>query len=328
MKTCFGFLAFILKGMSGTDKKADVGGQAVIEGVMMRSPKGVSVAVRRKNGTILVKNDTYISLAKKFKFFKLPFIRGGIILLESLFLGVKTLSWSSKVAINDEQDENKNSKNIEVTSNLITIFTVIIGLGAGIGLFFYLPLLLTDLTGLTSGFYFNLVDSLIRIAIFIGYILLISQWSEVKRVFQYHGAEHKSIFAYENGQELSVENVNNYGTHHPRCGTSFLVIVIMVSFLVFLALGRPDTIGEKLIRFLFIPVIGGISYEFIKLADKKKHSKILRHIISPGLWLQKITTQEPDEKQIKVGIVALKSALGQEIENDEDVEIFYGSLNK
>lgn len=327
MRICFGFLAFLLKSMSGTDKKTDVGGQAVIEGVMMRSPSGISVAVRRKDGTILVKNDAYISLAKRFKFFKLPFIRGGIILLESLFLGVKTLSWSSKVAINDEQDDGKDNKNIEVTSNIITIVTVIFGLGAGIGLFFYLPLFLTDLIGLTSGFYFNLVDSLIRIAIFIGYILLISRWEEVRRVFQYHGAEHKSIFAYENGEELSIENVNNYGTHHPRCGTSFLVIVIMVSFLVFLFLGRPDTIGEKLIRFLFIPVIGGLSYEFIKLADKKKHNKILRHIISPGLWLQKITTQEPDEKQLKVGIIALKSALGEQVENDEEVNIFKGSLN-
>jgi len=194
-------------------------------------------------------------------------------------------------------------------------------LAGGILLFFYLPLLLTDLTGLKSGFYYNLVDSLIRIFIFMTYLLIISKWKEIQKIFQYHGAEHKSIYAYENGNKLTVENALKYTTHHPRCGTSFIVVVIIVGFFIFMSLGRPDNISEKIIRLIFIPVIGGISYELIKIADKNKNNKILRTISLPGLWLQKITTKEPDESQLKVGLVALRSSLGENLNNEPDVVI-------
>ena len=303
--------------------KPELGGQAVIEGVMMRSPEKLSVAVRRKNGKILLKSENFTSLTKKNKFFNLPFIRGGVVLLESLYLGVKTLSWSSKVAVSDEKNEENKLQNNkkEFLSNITIWFTVFLGLAGGILLFFYLPLILTDLTGLKSGFYYNLVDSLIRIFIFMTYLLIISNWKEIQKIFQYHGAEHKSIYAYENGNKLTVENALKYTTHHPRCGTSFIVVVIIVGFFIFTSLGRPDNISEKIIRLIFIPVIGGISYELIKIADKNKNNKILRTISLPGLWLQKITTKEPDESQLKVGLVALRSSLGENLNNEPDVDI-------
>ncbi len=304
--------------------KPELGGQAVIEGVMMRSPEKLSVAVRRKNGKILLKSEKFTSLTKKNKFFNLPFIRGGVVLLESLYLGVKTLSWSSKVAVSDEKNEENNklqNNKKEFLSNITIWFTVFLGLAGGILLFFYLPLILTDLTGLKSRFYYNLVDSLIRIFIFMTYLLIISNWKEIQKIFQYHGAEHKSIYAYENGNKLTVENALKYTTHHPRCGTSFIVVVIIVGFFIFTSLGRPDNISEKFIRLIFIPVIGGISYELIKIADKNKNNKILRTISLPGLWLQKITTKEPDESQLKVGLVALRSSLGENLNNEPDVDI-------
>ena len=303
--------------------KPELGGQAVIEGIMMRSPEKLSVAVRIKNGKILLKSENFTSLTKKNKFFNLPFIRGGVVLLESLYLGVKTLSWSSKVAVSDEKNEENKLQNNkkEFLSNITIWFTVFLGLAGGILLFFYLPLLLTDLTGLKSGFYYNLVDSLIRIFIFMTYILIISKWKEIQKIFQYHGAEHKSIYAYENGNKLTVENALKYTTHHPRCGTSFIVVVIIVGFFIFMSLGRPDNISEKIIRLIFIPVIGGISYELIKIADKNKNNKILSAISLPGLWLQKITTKEPDESQLKVGLVALRSSLGENLNNEPDVVI-------
>ncbi len=305
--------------------KPMVGGQAVIEGVMIRSPEKISVAVRQKNGKILLKDENFISITQKKRFFSLPFIRGGVILFESLYLGLKNLSWSSKVALIDEQNE-KHSNKIEKISNLMTFFTVFIGIGLGIILFFYIPLIITDLTGLKSGFYYNVVDSFIRIVIFLSYILLISKWKEIQRIFQYHGAEHKSIFAYENGYKLTIENAQKFGTQHPRCGTSFIAMVILVSFFIFLLLGTPETISDKITRFLFIPIIGGLSYELIKITDKHKYKRLIKFTIIPGLWLQKITTKEPDEKQLKVGLIALRSSLGENVFNDPDIILYNNEL--
>ncbi len=305
-----------------------LGGQAVIEGVMMRSPDKVSIAVRRQNGKILVKSDNYTSLTKKKKIFRLPVIRGGIILFESLYLGVKGLSWSSKVAIDEENGgkEKVEKSESKLLSNITTWLTVLVGLSGGFLLFFYLPLLLTDLLGIKSGFYYNFVDSIIRVVFFISYVVIISKWKEIQRVFEYHGSEHKNIFSYENGDELTLENAKKYTTHHPRCGTSFIGVVIIVSFFVFMLLGKPDNITERIIRFLFIPVIGGISYELIKIADKKKDNKFIRTLILPGLWFQNITTREPDIDQLKVGLVALKSSLGEDLGNESEVVIFDGNL--
>ncbi len=306
------------------NKKIQVGGQAVIEGVMMRSPEFVSVAVRKPDGKITLKQKKYISFTKRLKFLGWPLIRGGVILIESLGLGIKALNFSADVAMTEIEAEkgkpkSKKSKSSDFKSNLSIAMTMLIAFGLGLLIFFYLPLLLTELTGVQSGILFNVIDGVIRLLFFLIYLGLISQWKEIRRIFEYHGAEHKSIFAYEQGRPLTLEGVKSFSTHHPRCGTSFLLVVMLVSVIVFVFLGKPENWGDRLIRFLFIPVIGGISYEIIRLSGTKFGLKLGRILVAPGLWLQRITTKEPDNDQLDVALVALKSALNQDI--DPEVEI-------
>jgi len=294
--------------------KPQIGGQAVIEGVMMRSPKSFTVAVRKSNGQIMIKKEHYITLTERFKFLKIPIIRGAVVLIESLYLGIKALSFSAEEAIEEENSDLKFSsakkeKKEGVFITLWLILSLLMGFALALFIFFYLPLLLVDFIGIKGGFLFNLVDGLIRITFFLIYIWTISLWKSMRRVFQYHGAEHKSIFTFEAGEDLTPENTKKYSTRHPGCGTSFLLIVMIVSILIFMFLGRPHTISERLIRLLFVPLIGGISYELTRLSRRKKKSKIVKLLIAPGLWLQHITTREPDEKQVEVAIAALKNAL-------------------
>ena len=197
--------------------------------------------------------------------------------------------------------------------------TVAFSLLFGFALFFYLPLILTDLLGAKSGFWFNVVDGIIRTIIFLLYLSLITLWKDIRRVFKYHGAEHQTIFAFEDGKDLNVKNASQYLQYHPRCGTSFIITVLLVSIIVFMFLGRPDTILERLIRFAFIPVIGGLSYEAIKLSDKKKDNPIVKMFIKPGLWLQRITALKPDESMLEVAIVALNGSLGIQYADDPNV---------
>ena len=305
-------------------KKIQVGGQAVIEGVMMRSPEFVSVAVRKPDGKITLKQKRYISFTKRLKFMGWPLIRGGVILIESLVLGIKALNFSADVAmveIEAEKGKQKPKKNrsSDFKSNLSIAMTMLVAFGLGLLIFFYLPLLLTELTGVQSGILFNIIDGVIRLLFFLIYLGLISQWKEIRRIFEYHGAEHKSIFAYEQGQPLTLKGVKSFSTHHPRCGTSFLLVVMLVSIIVFIFLGKPEDWGDRLIRFLFIPVIGGISYEIIRLSGTKFGLKLSRILVAPGLWLQRITTKEPDDDQLDVALVALKSALDQDV--DPEIEI-------
>ncbi|RLE08013.1 DUF1385 domain-containing protein [Candidatus Aerophobetes bacterium] len=296
-------------------KEFDVGGQAVIEGVMMRSPKFITIAIRKSSGEIMVKKEPYISLTKRFKFLNIPIIRGVVVLIETLYIGVKALTFSANEAIEDEESkatkesEAEEDKKGEIFTSIWLFLMVILGIGLGFLLFFYLPLWLTDLLGVKTGFLFNLVDGIIRIAIFLIYIWLITLWKDMRRIFEYHGAEHKSIHTLEAGEELIPENMKKYPTLHARCGTSFLLIVMVVSIIIFMALGRPKTLADRLVRFSFIPLIAGISYEFIKLSGKVKNNKLAKILIAPGLWLQKMTTKEPDEKQMEVAIAALKNAL-------------------
>ncbi len=300
-------------------KEINVGGQAIIEGVMMRSPDRIAMAVRRSDGKILLKNNSYISITKRKKFWGLPILRGAVILIESMVIGIKALIFFGDVAVVEEQKkENLKNKKAGI-SNLWLIGTIVFSLGAGLALFFYLPLVLTDLLGAKTGFWFNLVDGIIRVIIFLLYLSLITLWKDIQRIFQYHGAEHKTIFAFEDGKELTVENSRSYTTHHPRCGTSFILTVLLISILVFMFLGRPETIVDRLIRLAFVPLIGGISYEIIKLSDKKKHNPVIRFFIKPGLWLQKITAREPDESMLEVALVALKGSLGTHFLNDPNV---------
>lgn len=304
------------------DEHIHVGGQAVIEGVMMRSPEYVSVAVRRKDGQIVLKREPYVSLTRRHRILGLPFIRGGVVLIESMVLGIKALNFSSDVAMAEENEKKEDNpqkgkkKEKPLLDKLIMGFTVVFALAMGIGLFFYVPLLLTELTGVRGGVMFNLVDGVFRLAVFLSYLALVSLWKEIRRVFEYHGAEHKSIFAYENGCDLEVDKVRQFSSHHPRCGTSFLLVVMLVSILVFIMLGRPADVSDRLIRFLFVPVIGGISYEIIRLSEKSWGRRIASMLVAPGLWLQNITTKEPDAGQLEVALAALKSSLGEEMDID------------
>lgn len=281
---------------------------------MMRAPEKIAIAVRKPNGQIGLKEEPFFSLSKRVKLFGLPLIRGVVALVETIAIGVKAITYSADAAL---QDEDGNGQGQRTFSTPWLVGTVMVALGFGFLLFFYLPLFIAGLFKFESGFLFNMIDGLIRLIVLLLYVWLISMWKEIRRIFEYHGAEHKTIFAYEAGGTLTVENARNYTTHHPRCGTSFLLIVVGVSIVVFLFLGRPETVGERLLRFLFVPVIGGVSYELIKLSGKKQRSRVARIFMAPGLWLQRITTKEPSDDQLEVALVALKSALrqGREGEN-------------
>lgn len=302
-------------------EKVLVGGQAIIEGVMMRSPERVAMAVRRPDGKILLKNSPYQSLTRRNQFWGLPIVRGAVVLIESMVLGIKALTFSGDVAASDQLQigGEKNKSGISAVWMIITIAGALI---MGLLLFFYLPLILTDWLGARTGFWFNLIDGIIRTAIFLAYLVLITMWKDVRRIFQYHGAEHKTIFAFEDGKELTIENSRSYAPQHPRCGTSFILMVLLVSILVFMLLGRPETIADRLIRLAFVPLIGGVSYELIKLSDRAKDHRLAQLFILPGLWLQKITAREPDESMLEVALVALKSSLGQQMADYPNVVLF------
>lgn len=292
--------------MTETTNKYQVGGQAVIEGVMMRGKNFWSLAVRRPDKTISTKLFKNSSLTVNNKFLGFPFIRGVVNLIESMALGFRALSYS--VNESTEEDIQFSKKEMTVAIIIAVIFAV--------GVFFILPTLI----GRSFSSYFpntivyNLMEGLVRILLFLGYILIISRLKDIKRIFQYHGAEHKTIQAYENDEEMKVENVRKYTTLHVRCGTSFLLIVMVVAIFVFALLGRPPLLLRILYRVLLIPVISGISYELIKLAGKYSKHKIVNIIFYPGLLLQKITTREPDDSQIEVAISSFNRVIKSEDE--------------
>ncbi len=290
-----------------------IGGQAVIEGVMMRAPGRIATAVRRPDGTIAVRNREYRSLAERFAFFKIPIVRGAVALIETLAIGMSSLMYSAEESMGEETTEETGK------INLALIGTLVLSLAFGIGFFFYLPLIITDWIGVEGSVAYNLVDGLIRIIFLLAYVKAISFWGEMKRVLAYHGAEHKSIFNFESGDELSVENAQVHPRLHPRCGTSFLLIVMVTAIFVFAFLGKPHSIELKLVRLAFLPVIGGISYEFLKLTAKWADAAWMKPLIGPGLFLQTMTTAEPDDEQVEVALVALRAALGENEENREEL---------
>jgi uncharacterized protein YqhQ len=292
-----------------SDQRFSVGGQAVIEGVMMRSPTYYATAVRTPMGSIVIQKNRYESLTHRYRFLNIPIVRGGVNLVEMMWIGIQSLSYSASQAT-DVNSDPKPKKS--TASNLMVFGSVVLALGAGFLLFFFLPLFLTERTGVQGSIAFNLVDGVFRLTIFLGYLLMISRWKEMKRVFQYHGAEHKTIYVYENNQDLTVANARPYTTLHPRCGTSFLLVVMLVSILVFSLLGKPMTWGDRLFRFAMIPVIGGISYEFIRLSAKERFARYLRPAVWPGLTLQKVTTSEPTDDMLEVAIAALEACLDYE----------------
>ncbi|MEA4962767.1 DUF1385 domain-containing protein [Lutispora sp.] len=297
-------------------KKTSIGGQAVIEGVMMKGPEDIAIAVRKPDGEIALKKEKLKANRKKIS--KMPIIRGMFAFIDSMVIGVQALTFSAEFFEDEEPKEEKKASKLDefMEKNMIAI-AVLLSIAFSTGLFILLPTLAVSLLGKVSKtpLLMNLVEGVVRIAIFIGYIALISQMKDIKRVFEYHGAEHKTIFCYENGEELTVENVRKHKRLHPRCGTSFLFIVMIVSILLFSFFRWPSLPVRLITRILLLPVVAGISYEIIKWAGRSD-SKLVCAISAPGLWLQKITTREPDDSQIEVAITALKNVLVEDKEAD------------
>ena len=279
-------------------EKPLIGGQAVIEGVMMRGFGKVATAVREPDGNINIQVKPVKSISDKYTILKLPFLRGSVTLFESLLLGIKSLSFSAQAA--GEEDEQLSDGEL--------FATIFFAIGLACVLFIAIPTFaarflhtLTD-----DAFYLNIAEGILRLIIFFVYIFAISGMKDIQRVFQYHGAEHKSIFCYEADLPLTVENVKKFPRLHPRCGTAFLLIVMVVSIFVFAFLGWPDLWLRILSRIILLPVVAGIAYEMIRFAGRSKNP-IVHLAIMPGLWLQYLTTREPDDDMIEVAIASIKA---------------------
>lgn len=273
-----------------------IGGQAVIEGVMMISPQKVAIAVRKPTGRIATKVERRAPFFQRVK--KMFFIRGLFALIEMLQLGMKALIWSSNQSLEKEDH----------LSSLGMAITIVVSFVLALGLFVALPLWIAHLTT-TSFFLVNVLDGIIRVIIFLGYLLLISQMRDVRRLFEYHGAEHMAVHCYEAKKKLDVDQVRCFPTVHPRCGTAFLFLVLLVSIFVFSLIWSEQWILRFVFRLLLIPVVAGTAYELLKLGAKHHDHLFFRALIAPGLWFQKITTREPDKRQIEVAITALQKVV-------------------
>ena len=285
-------------------QKFNVGGQAVIEGVMMRGQDKIAVAVRQPDGEISVDVNPVSSIRDKYPILKKPLLRGVVALFESLYDGMKALAYSAQVS--GEEDEQLSTKEM-----VMTIATSVL---LAIGLFIVLPTWsMRFLHNLTEDpMLLNLAEGVLRMVIFLVYIAAISSMNDIQRVFQYHGAEHKTIYTYEAGLPLQVENVRPFSTLHPRCGTNFLMIVMLISMFIFTFLGWPDLVERIASRVVLMPVIAGVSYEIIRFAGAHADNQLVHFAIMPGLLLQKLTTREPDDSQIEVAIASLKAVLPPE----------------
>lgn len=283
------------------NKAHSVGGQAVIEGVMMKAPHGWSVAVRDPKGDIQIKRQP---LSERRGFTRMPVVRGVIALFDALMIGVKAIDFSASTAYAAEDEKPMSPASIAIT--------IIAAFGLAVLLFILLPLYVTRLFSIAeeSSLWFNGIDGVIRVILFILYVFLIGLWKDMARIFEYHGAEHKVIHAYEKGLELTLENIRVHSPHHPRCGTSFLFIVMILSIMVFSLIPHDWNLLYKFVsRIILIPVIAGISYEALRLSAKLKDNVLVRVMILPGLLLQRLTTREPDDAQIEVALIALKEAV-------------------
>lgn len=288
--------------------KPYVGGQAVIEGVMMRGPEYIATAVRTPSGDITVQKDRVRSVTERYPLLKKPFIRGSVALGESLFYGMKSLSFSARAS--GEEEEQMTNSQIAATMLFSCVVAIVF--------FVALPTFAAKylLGSVTSPVMLNICEGLLRLAVFLLYIRCISFTKDIRRVFEYHGAEHKTIWAYEKGLPLTVENVRPQVRLHPRCGTNFLLIVMVVSIFVFAFLGWPS-IAERIVsRVILMPVVAGIAYEIIRLAGRTTNH-VVQTLIKPGLWLQYLTTREPHDDQIEVAIKALEAAKPQEHTENE-----------
>ncbi|MCK6528500.1 DUF1385 domain-containing protein [Myxococcota bacterium] len=313
----------------------NVGGQAVIEGVMMRGPRSMVIAVRKPDGSIVVKDGEWIPIVQRLPVLKLPFLRGAVVMIEAMVNGVQALSFSANAALGVEGEQPDgavpDSRQVALSTGAIA-GSLVLSMAMGAGLFIYAPHFLASVAlNLAAGRallaeadvsnpLFHGVVGALKMAIFVGYIVAISRIPDIRRVFQYHGAEHKSIFAYESGEDLTVENARRHSTLHPRCGTSFLFFVIMISIGVFAAVlplipmpgglrGFQLNLFQASVKLPLMFPIAGLSYEFIRWAGKRRDSAVLRALAAPGLLMQRLTTREPEDAQIEVALVSLKRAL-------------------
>jgi len=306
-----------------------IGGQAVMEGVMMRGPKEIATAVRKSDGEIIIDKRPVSSILNKWKFLKLPILRGVVSFFESMIVGVKCLMFSAEQVDLEDGDSMEMSrfekwlddKFGDKIKDIVIYFAVFVSLVFSIGLFMLLPHGISSVIKwalkIEAPVILNLMEGVIRISIFLLYIGLVGKMKEIKRVFEYHGAEHKSIACYEFGDELTPENAKKYSRLHPRCGTNFLLVVMFISIVAFSLIPWGSNPFLRIVyRLLLLPVVAGVSYEIIKIMGRS-NNKIVKLLTKPGLMLQYLTTREPDEEQLEVAIVALKNVMTGNKEDDK-----------
>jgi uncharacterized protein YqhQ len=309
--------------MKGTPPKIDfaIGGQAVIEGVMMRSPNFITVAVRKEKGDIKLKEEPYKGLGMKVKVLGIPILRGVVNMIEMMIVGMRILNYSANEQMDEEEIKKEENKWMKVVMAVSFAFSIIFALGLSLFLFKFLPLWITDYFSKQYGLlnsnyiYYNLLDGILKTSFFIVYIAILSLLPSIKRVFEYHGAEHKSIYNYESGLPLNVANARNMSRFHPRCGTSFILIVFLISIFIYTFVPKQSEFTSNfLVRLLFLPLIAGVSYEFLKWSGKHRENIFMKILIAPGLWFQRLTTREPTDRQLEVALGALQKALELEKE--------------
>ncbi len=301
----------------------NVGGQAVIEGVMMRSPEAIATAVRLPDGSIKIDKRPFVSFVKRHKFLDIPVLRGALSFFEMLYIGMQTLNWSADIQMQFEDEKDGKAAGEKSTWNTVMLIgSMVFAFAVAMGVFFALPIWIATLLGLSKGaLLFNAVAGAVRLSLFLIYVFLISFMPDIKRVFRYHGAEHMSIFALEASDPLEVESARTKSRLHPRCGTSFILIVALFSMVMFgvadslfpILIGHLQSFPERLVtHLLLLPFVAGTSYELLKLSGKFRSRRLTQILIAPGLWLQKITTADPDDEMLEVALVALKAALNHE----------------
>lgn len=323
-----------------------VGGQAVLEGVMMRAPGMVATAVRRASGEIVVRKEPHVGLGERYRLLRLPVLRGALGLIEMIVIGMRTLNFSAEVAMLDVEKSNGNghmspgspgAPGHSWKESVRLGLTVAISLAVGVAVFFLTPLLITTMFFKVDQLpvAFNLVAGMIRVLFLLGYMLGLSMFKDIKRLFQYHGAEHMAVFAFERGAGLDVKGAAEQSRFHPRCGTSFLLIVVIVSVVLFSVLDSLVmvwlghlTLATRILTHLpLIPLVGGVSYELIKASAKRSETIFGKLIVSPGMWLQRITTQQPDVAQLEVALIALRCALGEEYPPPSSINLLSGEAS-
>jgi len=289
--------------MLSQHKHEDIaGGQAIIEGVMMRHGNKIAAAVRRPDKEIVFQEREYIPLTKRYKILGWMFVRGTITLFEMMIVGFRCLMFSAEIALSEEEQKPKDW---QMYLSLCISFSIAIFFFVVVPAFFFTKIKIY----IDSLILLNILEGCVRLGMFLSFLTATLFMEDMRRVYMYHGAEHKTVFAWEDGQDLTVENVKKYSTRHPRCGTSFILFVMIVSILVFSLLGRPDFLHRVIYKILLLPVVAGISYEAIRFTGKYSHSKLVQLLSWPGLTLQKITTREPSDDQIEVAIAAMKKVI-------------------